>query len=37
VIIGVCSLGMGVDEEPMALVLQALRNTKQPLMSRRKR
>jgi hypothetical protein len=33
----VCSLGMGVDEERMALVLQALRNTKQPLMSRRKR
>jgi hypothetical protein len=37
VIIEVCPLGMDVDEEPMALALQALRNTKQPLMSRRKR
>ena len=37
VVIGVCPLRMGVDEELVVLESQALRNTKQPLKYKRKR
>ena len=37
VVIGVCLLGMGVDEELMVLESQALKSTKQPLKNKRKR
>jgi len=37
VAIGVCLLGIGVDEELIVLVSQALRSTKQPLKNKRKR